>query len=380
MYLDQNWCFSYDDLLENPLGLPNSNLPRIVHLTNATPVEILANIVFYFDYDLTLIIGGELLNQGNISQDTAQKNGLKLGIFTSGTTGNPKLIFSNASELIQKSKSSKKKMGKKRIWGLLFDPEKMSGLQVLLHCWQNSESLVCPPANEKIASKIDFMIQHKVSALSATPSQWKHLLKYPSIHSLELTQITLGGEKSDLEILQKIRKAFPSATITQIYASTEFGKIFSVRDNLPGFPTSFLNQTSTRRVVTIDSENNLLIEKDGKWVKSGDTVRVEENRVYFENRSDAIINVGGEKVDPARVLKELKLIPSISDAYVSSLPSSVLGNLVVADVVVNPGEIFSESDLKKKLAQRLRKIEIPAFINQVDEIAINSNGKPILSA
>ena len=49
-----------------------------------------------------------------------------------------------------------------------------------------------------------------------------------------LEQITLGGEASPGDLLEEIQTAFPGAKVSQVYASTEFGSITSVRDGKPG--------------------------------------------------------------------------------------------------------------------------------------------------
>jgi len=55
---------------------------------------------------------------------------------------------------------------------------------------------------------------------------------------LPVRQITIGGEAVDQVTLDQLRAAFPGARISQIYASTEAGALFAVRDGRAGFPAA----------------------------------------------------------------------------------------------------------------------------------------------
>ena len=57
---------------------------------------------------------------------------------------------------------------------------------------------------------------------------------------LELDRITLGGEIATQTTIDNLRRSFKSAKIVHIYASTEAGVGFTVRDERAGFPVEYL--------------------------------------------------------------------------------------------------------------------------------------------
>ena len=72
-------------------------------------------------------------------------------------------------------------------------------------------------------------------------------------------QITLGGEAVDQDLLDRLHAAFPHARLTHIYASTEMGVCFSVRDGKAGFPADYLSDRSLPCQLRIASDGELEI-------------------------------------------------------------------------------------------------------------------------
>jgi len=84
-----------------------------------------------------------------------------------------------------------------------------------------------------------------VDSVSGTPTFWRMLIGRitdEETQRLSIKQITLGGEASTADLLERLRSRFPSAAITQVYATTEAGTCFAVKDGMPGFPASFLDR------------------------------------------------------------------------------------------------------------------------------------------
>jgi acyl-CoA synthetase (AMP-forming)/AMP-acid ligase II len=374
-FSDSRHKFNYAEMLQNPLDLGALKPGATIYLSGQSPIEVLANIVFYRRSKCTIILGEEKENYKLTKAPNDGSSGLTLGLVTSGTSGIPKLVLKDIGAIFEHIESKKFNSRSDYRWGLLFDHEKMAGLQVILHAFTRKESLVCPALTSSIESKISVFVDHSVTALSATPSMWRQLLNFPTIKALNLKQITLGGEKSDSDVLNKITGTFPSSNISQIYASTELGEIFTVRDGKPGFPIGYLTKTFGNRILEIDQNQNLLVNENGKIFNTGDVVELDEDRVYFSGRSDALINVGGEKVDPSRVENALLEHPAVAAAFVAGLPNKIIGNLVCANIVPHPGRLVDEDNIKQFLSKKLNRSEIPAIIVEVAEFSLNSNGK-----
>lgn len=310
---------------------------------------------------------------------------------TSGTTGAPKLISHTMSSLSRTIKNNKSL--KPLYWGLLYSVSKFAGIQVLLQSVIGGGVLLIPSNTNAIDKTLAFFAKQGCNALSATPTMWRKILMSPVTSELKLKQITLGGEVVDDSILRALHSVFPEAKISHIYASTEAGVGFSVGDVRAGFPLSWLE--TGKDGVSIKIKDNVLwlripgrdynLAKWGKididdqgFINSEDTVQVTSDRVIVLGRSNGAINVGGNKVHPEEVEAVLLDYPGVRFASVRGQKNPFTGFIVVADVVIdlNNGAVkISAKDLIDFCKKRLQTYKVPAKIQFVESLAINSTGK-----
>ena len=93
-------------------------------------------------------------------------------------------------------------------------------------------------------------------------------------------------------------------------------------------------------------------------------------------RSD-MINVGGNKVFPVEVETVVRRVPGVADVVVYGERSSLVGQLVRCDLVLNHGFESSavEQAVRAAARQQLASFQQPRFINFVDEIPRTAAGK-----
>lgn len=312
-------------------------------------------------------------------------------IATSGTTGAPKLVTHSLQTLTQSLKMNTE-IGRQLRWALIYDPCRFAGLQVVLQACISGSALLVPKTAD-IEELVDFLIFEGCTSISATPSMWRKMLSATNAHKLELRHITLGGEITDEKTLGRLKSKFSNAKITHIYASTEVGVGFSVKDGKAGFPAEYLKSVPGGKVeLRISQQGTLLIrntelnqtlgqqgiitDADG-FIDTGDSVILQANRVIFLGRANGSINIGGQKVMPEEVEAVLRESSSVVDVRVYGKPSPVLGNVVVAEVVPLPQ--ICEEDLKQKLfatcKERLAAFKRPAVIRIVKDIELTEAGK-----
>ncbi|MEX0333111.1 AMP-binding protein [Vibrio tubiashii] len=315
---------------------------------------------------------------------------------TSGTTGTPKLASYSLTALTATAQKNIER-GQEFVWGLTYDINRFAGLQVYLQAVVAGSTLVIPPKNEPIDSLVQLYVNKHVNCLSATPSFWRKVLMVPTHKSIPLRRITLGGEISNQSILTALSKSFPDTNIIHIYASTEAGVGFAVKDKQEGFPTHLLAESSSLPC-KLKVEGGLLwikslhgcskfvkgeLELDcGGFINTGDLVEVKGERVLFLGRDSGSINVGGNKVMPEKVESALEGSPFISMAKVFAKKNPVLGALVSAEIVTTEqGQALSSKELKAELISfcrdKLAAFEIPAMFKRVDVIETNATGKKI---
>jgi len=217
---------------------------------------------------------------------------------------------------------------------------------------------------------------------------WRKLAMHPLFDRLTLKQITLGGEIVDQSVLDMLAKRFPAARITHIYASTEAGVGFAVRDGRAGFPADYLLQAPLGVAMRIDEQNHLwfgtkLVESlaagtESVWIDSGDVVEMQADRVRFLGRANGSINVGGNKVMPEEIESVIKELPEVAFVQVRARKSAMLGSLVEAAITPTSGTVMDAAFKKQVTAHcraRLDGFKVPAFIVAADAIQLTASGK-----
>ena len=332
-------------------------------------------------------------------KDFTEVKNSKIIIPTSGTSGKPKLLYHNFQSL---SRTIKKQNNKENFsWGLLYGLTKFAGLQVLLQSFLTCNELSLLDLSRPLKENINILIKNNCNCLSATPTMFRKLLMYSNFCKLNLKQITLGGEIVDQQILNFLRNTFPEANITHIYASTEAGVGFSIKDCKEGFPVNLLKNESNSLNLRISKENHLLIKnnniKDKEYTyvnkdllkinnegyfDTGDKVKIVKDRVIFLGRANGTINVGGNKVQPEEIERIIINHPEVMATSVSGRKNSITGEIVFAKIVIK--DISMQKEVKKQIISQFKKMDIepykiPGILKVVNEIETNDSGKAVRS-
>lgn len=97
--------------------------------------------------------------------------------------------------------------------------------------------------------------------------------------------------------------------------------------------------------------------------------------LYFEGRSDDIIKSRGEKVSPVEVENALHSIPGVREAAVIGEEDELLGQAVVAFVVLETDAQLTERDLKRAAMGLLEGYMVPASFRFLEELPRTDSGK-----
>ncbi len=99
------------------------------------------------------------------------------------------------------------------------------------------------------------------------------------------------------------------------------------------------------------------------WYRTGDLMRRDEDGVYyFEGRRKELIRRGGENVAPAEVEAVLRLHDAVIDAAVVPVEDPVQGEEVLAYVQVRSANHIEPRDLTDFCAQRLQRFKVPRYV------------------
>ena len=305
---------------------------------------------------------------------------------TSGSSGIPKIIGHSFGALV---KSAEAKSQEVMVWSSLFDPMRFAGVQLFLHSVFTCSTLVVPNPNSSVPEKALFFEKNKCNAISATPSGLRALMACPEFRQLKLDQITVGGEVVTDDLLHSLRRYFHHAKLTHIYATTEAGVGFVVSDGVAGIPVSLFKRLANNikicegsiwvRGSRTASEIGQRARDSNCWLNTEDLVEIKGDRVFIVGRLSNVINVGGQKVRPEEVESYLIEFPQISIAKVYAKASPILGEVVVADVVLEPSFLSDHQVLLRQLREfllaNLDKYKVPVIINIVQELKLSRNAK-----
>jgi len=314
-------------------------------------------------------------------------------LFTSGTTGNPKMVVHTLHSLTGPSVAGQGLRTQAR-WSTFYDIRRYGGLQILLRALAAGAPMALSQADEPIGDFLTRLGGFGVTHISGTPSHWRRALMSPMISKIAPAYVRLSGEIADQAILNHLQSTFPAARIAHAFASTEAGVAFDVTDGLAGFPAEWTEpgghavemrvvdgslRIRSKRLASAyaGDPHRLLADADG-FVDTGDTVMLRDGRYHFTGRREGVINVGGLKVHPEEVEAVVNQHPNVRMSRVRGRKSPITGAIVVADIVLeDAGDSFSQTrdEILTTCRELLPAHKIPAFLQQVASLEINAAGK-----
>jgi len=112
------------------------------------------------------------------------------------------------------------------------------------------------------------------------------------------------------------------------------------------------------------------------WLHTGDIGRVDAEGYFFlEDRLKDMINVGGLKVYPAEVENIIYQHSAVSEAAVYGRPEPVLGESVMASIVLKPGHKVAEDEIVTLCRRHLAAYKVPSVVEFVAALPRNPIGK-----
>jgi acyl-CoA synthetase (AMP-forming)/AMP-acid ligase II len=267
----------------------------------------------------------------------------------------------------------------------------IGGVQTLLRAVIVGDTLVMPAGKFDPAEAMQLIETWKISRWSAVPTMASRVLDHPDVHTRDLRSLkalTVGGAPIGAEFLARLRTGLPGVEprIATGYGLTENGGqavAASGKDttNRPGcvgraLPCVELNIAPSARGSGSDDGEILVrsptqmtgyigpgvspIDAEG-WLHTGDLGRIDSDGfLWITGRSKEMIIRGGENIAPAAVEAAITKLPQVSEAVVFGVPDPVLGEEVMAIVVVNTDTDTAADDLVEQLKGQLASFAIPS--------------------
>jgi fatty-acyl-CoA synthase len=112
------------------------------------------------------------------------------------------------------------------------------------------------------------------------------------------------------------------------------------------------------------------------WFRSGDLARIDEDGFWWiVGRSKDVIISGGENIHPAEIENVLAEMPAIAEAAVVGVADPKWGEAACAAVVLKPGSVLIEPEMRKLFEERLARYKHPRRIVSLASLPKNALGK-----
>tara|TARA_X000000368_G_scaffold177679_1_gene140125 strand:- start:2708 stop:4045 length:1338 start_codon:yes stop_codon:yes gene_type:complete len=348
------------------------------------------NIILSINNDGDTVIE-KIYNQASnndIKNKLLQQGDTGIILFSSGTSGKPKVMVQNFSKLINNIPKPKRQKSLIFLIFLMFDH--IGGLNTLLNCILTGAPIVIP-RNRKPATVIGLIEKYKINVLPTSPTFLNLLLMddFFSTNKFEsLRLITYGTERMPHPLLNRLRKKLPKVRLLQTFGTSETGIVktvskssdslfFKINDSEQDFKIVdnelyLKSKTSVDGYLNHDSSS---FKYDG-WYATGDiVVQDSEGFIKIIGRKNKIINVGGLKVLPSEIEEVINEVEGVLDCSVYSEENIITGNIVCVKIYTDlKNTINLKKHIKKKCISELDKYKRPVKFT-FNELKINKRGK-----
>lgn len=338
-------------------------------------------------------------------------NAPALYVFSSGSTGMPKVVPHTHAELIADGNRTS------AAWGLTPDDiainilppnfamgfllgviDAMSGGATTLY-WNDPLPLAL--SRRKLLEAIS---TNNVTMMGAVPAMYEIIAGHSGNVDIPKLRFAFSGGAALKRPIFDAMRARLGITLRQAYGSSE--AIFVAQNNSadpdadwtsvgppagdaevriapfeselgPEVGELLVRSSSLMQGYLGDAAANAASFEDG-WFRSGDLASLDASgNITIRGRSKLLIEVSGYKIDPIEVEDSLAAHPSVSEAAVIGIPDKGTGNRLRA-YVVRDGQV-SPDDLIRHVRSRLSPQKAPEEIEFVDALPKSPTGKLLRS-
>lgn len=332
--------------------------------------------------------------------------------YTSGTTGRPKGVPTTHGAFVTNAENIVRSFGLPRDVGsdlrtLITVPlfhVTACNLQLLVAAYVGGTAVILPTLD--LPALIDAFAAERISFVVAVPAVYSLLLRHPSFSGADVSSVRMigyGGAPIAPSLVRELLAAFPRATVSNGYGITETASLITVLPDREAVEhadsVGYAVPSVDIGIVPLGDVPNVgeLVVRGanvtagywyrpqttaetivGGWLRTGDVVRIDDSgRVYIIDRSNDVINRGGENVSSAEVAAVLLSAPGVADAAVLGVPDEVLGEKVGA-VLYSDGATIDLDVLLEHCRIHLADYKIPQFAAVVTEPLPRDAGGKIL--
>ncbi|MDE2405202.1 MAG: acyl--CoA ligase [Sphingomonadales bacterium] len=345
-------------------------------------------------------------------------DGIAVQLFTSGTTAAPKAAILRHSNLLGYILGTVEFAAADEADAALVvvPPYHIAGISALMSSIYAQRRIVMLPSFSPEAW-LKLVGEEKISNAFVVPTMLTRIVgtieKGEPCDVSSLRQISYGGGKMPLEVIQKALAMFPATGFTNAYGLTETSSTIALLGPDDHRAALASDDPRVRARLTSLGQPIPTVEieirgEDGRPVPPGEPGEIyvrgeqvsgeykeksaldaegwfptrdagfmdEDGYLFLSGRADDVIVRGGENMSPGEIEDVLLTHPAIADACACAIPSVEWGEAVGIAVVTREGhQPPSEAELKALIKDRLRSSRVPDKVAFVRELPYNEMGK-----
>jgi acyl-CoA synthetase (AMP-forming)/AMP-acid ligase II len=251
--------------------------------------------------------------------------------------------------------------------------------------------------------------RERVTHTVLVPTMLSLLSQFPELNEYDLTSLEYvgyGGSPISPELIHRARKALPGVRLIQVYGLSESGFLTGLKDHehtderlnscgrsCPGIEVRAVDESGKEVAAGLPGELVARGENVMRcyWNNPAETQRAfrdglfrtgdigyqdKDGYFYILDRMKDMIVTGGENVYSAEVEAVICEHPAVRETAVFGIPDPQWGELVIACVVLKPGEALSADELTAHCRHSLANYKIPRRIDFLDsELPKSASGK-----
>jgi acetyl-CoA synthetase len=316
-------------------------------------------------------------------------------LFTSGTTGQPKLVTHGQRYVWGQRLQAREWMAAQPgelVWSTAAPGWSKSARNGFIAPWLGGAAALLQDERFDPRRRLETIRAEQVNVLCMAPTEYRLIAASGPIGPLpSLRRAITAGEALGVAAFETWR-AQTGLEISDGYGQTETGQLTGVRPGENAPPGSMGRPLPGIRVEITDGE--LLVDPstvptfflgyegapapDGWW-HTGDHVRQDaDGWLFFESRADDVIISAGYRIGPVEVESTLLAHPAVRECAVIGVPDEARGQVVAAAVVLREG-VVPGPELVRGLQHFVRTetapYKYPRLVWFVDELPRTTTGK-----
>lgn len=331
-------------------------------------------------------------------------------IYTSGTTGTPKGIMLRHRNLIANTQSVIEYLE-------LTEQDTVMAVLPFFYSYGNSVMLTHIGVGATLVVNqsftypnviLDQMLDEEVTGFSGVPSSFAILLHRSAVRERnfpKLRYLTQAGAPLSPTLATDLSAVFKGVNIFIMYGQTEASsrlsylpperlkdKAGSIGKAIPGVKLTICRPDGSATApgelgeIVATGENIMAgywqsSEETAKVLKSGrlwtgDLARVDNDGfIFIESRKSDMIKSGSHRIAPKEIEETIQQIPSIHEVAVVGKPDEILGEKIVAFVVLKDDCDTTEKEIIHHCRRNLPAFKVPHLVTFISDLPKTISGK-----